>query len=89
VTVPVVGGVPLIPADTIESGATSVSIEVVRLLELWRNSHLPTALILSIAPSQEAGTFSRPVFYSSRAADPAVRPRLRISFLRTFPFEDP
>jgi hypothetical protein len=89
VTVPVVGGIPLTPADTIENGATSVSIEVVRLLELWRNSHLPTALILSIAPSQEAGTFSRPVFYSSRAADPAVRPRLRISFLRTFPFEDP
>jgi hypothetical protein len=87
VTVPVVGGIPVIPADTVESGASSVSVEVVRLIELWRNSHLPNALVVSIAP--EAGTFSRPVFYSSRAADPAVRPRLRISFLRTFPFEAP
>jgi hypothetical protein len=59
------------------------------VLELWRNSKLPAALMVSVAPSLEAGTFSRPVFYSTRAADPAVRPRLRISFLRTFPFENP
>jgi hypothetical protein len=89
VTVPVVGGVPVVPTDTVERGATAVSLEIVRVLELWRNSRLPAALMVSVAPSLEAGTFSRPVFYSTRAADPAVRPRLRISFLRTFPFENP
>jgi hypothetical protein len=40
-------------------------------------------------PSLEGASFSRPVFYSTRAADPAVRPRLRISYMRSFPFENP
>ena len=45
------------------------------------------ALVLSLTPELEAASFSRPVFYSTRAVDPAVRPRLRISYVPSFPFE--
>jgi hypothetical protein len=72
--------------------ATPVALEAVKLVELWLRSTRPTALVVSLAqtlPDLEAASFSRPVFYSSRAADPAVRPRLRISYLLSFPFENP
>jgi hypothetical protein len=79
-------GVDTIPAGT----AGTVDIEIVRLMQqVWLRSSPPTALVLSLAPDLEAGSFSRPVFYSTRAADPAVRPRLRISYLLSFPFENP
>ena len=71
-------------------GATSVNLEAVRLVELWLGgTTLPSSLVLSLAPDLEAASFSSPVFYSTRAADPAVRPRLQISYLRSFPFENP
>ena len=77
-----------VPADTLEIGTSAVSLEAVRLVELWLGaSSRPSALVLSLTP--EAASFSRPVFYSTRAADPAVRPRLRISYLLSFPFESP
>jgi hypothetical protein len=77
-----------VPEDTLVAGATGVSLEAVRLVELWLGATTrPTALVLSLNP--EAGSFTRPVFYSTRAADPAVRPRLRISYLLEFPFETP
>jgi hypothetical protein len=87
---PVSSATGRVPADTVETGATSVTLEAVRLVETWLgDSPRPSALIVALAPEIEAGSFSRPVFYSTRAADPAVRPRLRISFLRAFPFENP
>ena len=79
-----------VPADTIETGATSVNLEAVSVVQLWLGATpLPSALVLAMAPDLEAASFSRPVFYSTRAADPAVRPRLHISYLRAFPFENP
>jgi hypothetical protein len=80
-----------VAVDTIPVGtADTVRVEVVRLLQqVWLGSSRPTALMLSLAPELEAASFSRPVFYSTRAADPAVRPRLRISYLLSFPFENP
>jgi hypothetical protein len=78
------------PVDTVEAGATTVNLEAVRLVEGWLTpTTRPSTLMLSFAPDLEAASFSRPVFYSTRAADPAVRPRLRISYLRAFPFENP
>jgi hypothetical protein len=75
-------------ADTLEIGTSAVSLEAVRLVELWLgNTTRPSALFLSLTP--EAASFSRPVFYSTRATDPALRPRLRISYLLSFPFETP
>ena len=77
-----------VPEDTLEIGATTVSLEAVRLVELWLGStSRPSALILSLTP--EASSFTRPVFYSTRVADPALRPRLRLSYLLSFPFETP
>ena len=76
------------PADTLEVGTTTVSLEAVRLVELWLGrTTRPSALMLSLTP--EAASFTRPVFYSTRAADPALRPQLRISYLLSFPFETP
>jgi hypothetical protein len=78
------------PADTIDAGATTVRLEAVRLVEGWLSpTSRPSALVLSFASDLEAASFSRPVFYSTRAADPALRPRLRISYLLSFPFENP
>ncbi|MFL5403257.1 MAG: hypothetical protein ACJ8BF_10620 [Gemmatimonadales bacterium] len=80
---------PPLPIDTLEVGATAVSLEVVRLVELWLGTTArPSALVVSLVPNQEAASFSRPVFYSTRAPE-ALRPRLRISYLRSFPFENP
>jgi hypothetical protein len=77
--------------NTVAAGTTgTVDVEVVRLMQqLWLGSSTrPTALVLSLAPELEAASFSQPVFYSTRAADPALRPRLRVSYLPSFPFEN-
>jgi hypothetical protein len=85
---PVSSAAMRVPEDTVEAGAGGVSLEAVRLVELWLGAAgRPTALVLSLSP--EAASFTRPVFYSTRAADPAQRPRLHISYLLSFPFETP
>jgi hypothetical protein len=79
-------------SDTLPPGAFGlVEVEVVRLIQqTWLlNPLLPTAFMLSLAPDLEGASFSRPVFYSTRALDPVVRPRLRISYQLAFPFENP
>ena len=77
-----------IPEDTLEIGTSIVSLEAVRLVELWLGaSRRPSAVVLSLTP--EASSFSRPVFYSTRAPDTALHPRLRLSYLLSFPFETP
>ena len=76
-----------VPADTLELGSSTVSIEAVRLVELWLGSNRPSAVVLALDP--EGASFTKPIFYSTRAADPAVRPRLRLSYLLSFPFETP
>lgn len=82
----------VVGVDTLASGTFgTVDIEIVRLMQqLWLGtSSRPTALVLSVSPELEAASFSRLVFHSTRAADPALRPRLRVSYLRSFPFENP
>jgi hypothetical protein len=76
-----------VPADTLQLGSSTVSIEAVRLVELWLGANRPSALVLALNP--EGGSFTKPVFYSTRAADPALRPRLRLSYMRSFAFETP
>lgn len=86
---PVSSAAGRVPADTIEPGTTAVNLEAVRLVELWLGATpLPSSLVLAMAPDIEAASFARPVFYSTRAAE-ALRPRLRISYVRAFPFENP
>lgn len=85
---PVSSAAGRVPEDTLDIGATTASLEAVRLVELWLGATTrPSALVLSLTP--EAASFTRPVFYSTRAADPALRPRLRLSYLLSFPFETP
>jgi hypothetical protein len=87
---PVTSTAGFVPADTVEAGTTAVNLEAVRVVQLWVGpGSRPTSLVLAMDPSIEAASFARPVFYSTRAADPAVRPRLRISYVRAFPFENP
>lgn len=76
---------------TLELGTTGlVTLEAAPLVQLWQGESVqPSAVMLSLAPELEAASFTRPVFYSTRAADPAVWPRLRISYLLSFPFETP
>ncbi len=79
-------------ADTLEAGLSgTLEIEIADLMHLsWLGStNRPTALVLSLAPELEAASFSRLSFYSTRAPDPTTWPRLRISYLRSFPFEIP
>jgi len=81
-----------VAADTVEAGTGGVlSIEIVRLMQrLWLgNPDAPTTLVLSLDPNIEGASFSDPIFYSTRAADPSFHPRLRITYLRSFPFENP
>jgi hypothetical protein len=68
--------------------ADTVRIDVTRLVQGWQGtSTRPSSVFLYLQP--EAASFSRPVFYSTRTADPAVYPRLRITYMRAFPFENP
>ncbi|HEU4680756.1 MAG TPA: hypothetical protein VFS51_03355 [Gemmatimonadales bacterium] len=79
-----------VPIDTLDNGATTVSLEIVRLVELWLGATpRPSALSLALDPDLEAASFTRPMFHSTLAADPSLRPRLRVSYLRSFPFENP
>ncbi|HEX2250338.1 MAG TPA: hypothetical protein VHH32_08300 [Gemmatimonadales bacterium] len=78
--------------DTLAAGTGgTVEIEIARLMQqLWlASSNPPTALVLSLVPELEAASFSDLSFYSTRAPNPATWPRLRISYLRSFPFEIP
>jgi hypothetical protein len=68
--------------------ADTVRIDVTRLVQGWQGSSTrPSAVFLNLQP--EAASFSRAVFFSTRSADPAVYPRLRITYMRAFPFENP
>jgi hypothetical protein len=73
--------------DTIPVGtADTVRLDVTSIVQLWQAvDERPEAMFLSLLP--EAASFSRPVFGSTRAGPGA--PRLRITYLKPFPFENP
>jgi hypothetical protein len=77
-----------IVSDTISVGfADTLRLNVTTIVQLWQAAdERPEAIFLSLLP--EAASFSRPVFGSTRS--PAAGPaRLRITYLRQFPFETP
>ena len=79
-----------VPLDTLDNDANTVSLEIVRLVELWLgDTPRPSALSLAFPVELEAASFTRPMFYSTRAVDPLLWPRLKVSYLRSFPFETP
>lgn len=78
---------PAVQSDTVQ-------VEVTRIVQLWQgSSERPQSIFLRIPPEQEAATFGRPVFFTTRShgPDPAVlvAPRIRITYQRSFPFENP
>ena len=77
-----------IAADTIPVGsADTVRLDVTSIVRLWQSSsERPEAIFLRLLP--EAATFTRPVFGSTRSGTVGP-PRLRITYLETFPFENP
>jgi hypothetical protein len=80
---------------TVNSSDT-VSLDVTRIVQLWQSSTTqPDAIFLSLLP--EASTFTRAEFGSTRtdptlnpaSTEPVGAPRLRITYQRPFPFENP
>ena len=67
----------------------TVRLEVTNLVQLWQTSpDRPQSIFLRLGPEYEAASFSRAVFGSTRS--PSVgAPRLRITYQRSFPFENP
>lgn len=77
-----------IRSDTLSPGVSdTVRLDVTNIVRLWQASEdRPDAIFLSLLP--EAGSFMRAEFGSTRT--PAVGgPRLRLTYMRDFPFEDP
>jgi hypothetical protein len=78
------------------NSSDTVSLDVTRIVQLWQSSTTqPDAIFLSLLP--EASTFTRAEFGSTRsdptlnpaATEPVDAPRLRITYQRPFPFENP
>jgi hypothetical protein len=85
---PVTGDVRFISSDTLAVGsADTVRLDMTPIVRLWQAaSERPEAVFLSLLP--EAASFTRPVFGSTRSGTVGP-PRLRITYLKPFPFESP
>jgi hypothetical protein len=85
---PVTTDEQFISTDTLAVGsADTVRLDVTQIVRLWQStSERPEAVFLSLLP--EGGSFTRPVFGSTRSGTIGP-PRLRITYLKPFPFESP
>lgn len=94
---PVTVDTRFIVADTLSATtADTVRLDVTRIVQLWQAaSDRPSAIFLRLLP--EAASFTRAEFGSTRsdptitpgAPEPVGAPRLRITYQRPFPFENP
>ncbi len=77
-----------IVTDTLPVGsADTMRLDVTGIVRLWQSaSARPEAVFLSLLP--EGGSFTRPVFGSTRSGTVGAA-RLRVSYLKPFPFENP
>jgi hypothetical protein len=77
----------LVLSDTVQAGQTStLEIEVRRIVQQWQAGiNRPPAIFLSMNP--EASTFTLPIIASS--IDTARSPRIRIAYVRRYPFVNP
>jgi hypothetical protein len=75
-------------SDTLVVGsADTVRLDVTPIVLTWQAaSERPEAMFLSLLP--EGASFTRPVFGSTRSGT-VGGPRLRITYLKPFPFENP
>jgi hypothetical protein len=90
---PISGDTSRIRTDTLPAvQSDTIRIDVTPIVRLWQTARdRPQSVFLRIAP--EAATFARGVFFSTRSHGPdptvLVAPRLRITYQRSFPFENP
>jgi hypothetical protein len=89
---PLTTDVTFIRQDTLPAvQSDTVRLEVTRVVQLWQSAReRPQSIFLRLLP--EASTFARAVFHSTRSHVPggtSVAPRLRITYQRSFPFENP
>ena len=89
---PLTSDATFIRSDTLPAvQGDTVRIEITRIVQLWQSSRTrPQSVFLRMLP--EAATFARAVFHSTRShvSDGTdVAPRLRITYQRSFPFENP
>jgi hypothetical protein len=88
---PLTNDVNFIRQDTLPAvQSDTVKIEMTRIVQLWQSSRLrPQSIFLRLIP--EGASFARAVFFSTRSPSGGVlvAPRLRITFERAFPFENP
>jgi hypothetical protein len=88
---PITADANFIRQDTLPTvQSDTVKIEMTRIVQLWQSSRLrPQSIFLRLIP--EGASFARAVFFSTRSASGGVlvAPRLRITFQRAFPFENP
>jgi hypothetical protein len=75
-------------SDTLVVGsADTVRVDVTPIVQTWQAaSERPEAMFLSLLP--EGASFTRPVFGSTRSGT-VGGPQLRITYLKSFPFENP
>ncbi|MBA3319709.1 MAG: hypothetical protein H0T50_16680 [Gemmatimonadales bacterium] len=85
---PVTTDTRFITTDTLTIGsADTVRLDMTPIVQLWQSaSERPEAVFLSLLP--EGASFTRPVFGSTRSGTLGA-PRLRITYLKPFPFENP
>ena len=85
---PVTTDAGFISSDTLAvGGADTVRLDVTSIVRVWQAaSERPEAIFLSLLP--EAASFTRPVFGSTRSGTVGA-PRLRITYLKPFAFENP
>ncbi len=85
---PVTTDARFITSDTLAVGsADTVRLDVTPIVQVWQAaSERPEAIFVSLLP--EGASFTRPVFGSTRSGTVGP-PRLRITYLKPFPFENP
>ena len=88
---PLTNDVNFIRQDTLPAvQSDTVKIEMTRIVQLWQSSRSrPQSIFLRLIP--EGATFARAAFFSTRSPSGGVlvAPRVRITFQRAFPFENP
>jgi hypothetical protein len=90
---PITTDVTFIRDDTLPPvQSDTLRVDITRIVHLWQSTRSrPQSVSLRMVP--EAATFGRAVFFSTRSHGPdpsvLVAPRLRITYQRSFPFENP
>jgi hypothetical protein len=86
---PLTGDPTLISEDTLALGsADTLRLDITQIVQLWQQSdERPEEVALLLRP--EGASFTRTAFGSTNPLSPVGPPRLHITYLLSFPFENP